>query len=142
MECVICGESTLRKLTIEKSKHIENIKARKQNIEKEIVCKSASDPQLAEKLFNKSKNYDEEVECLERPLINYPDTSRKLCENCELEVIKVIGDMVKEKYDIENNEDFVYEIFLKIYHENIEITRIIIDAVSEVISKRKKINNE
>jgi hypothetical protein len=84
MECVICGESTLDKITQE---HIANIKAKRPKMEKEIVRIFDSDPELAKKLRDKLKKYDEEIEQLET---GSHAAKVKLCDNCWAKMEDVI----------------------------------------------------
>jgi hypothetical protein len=102
MECLICGKSVLSEDTL---KHIANIKEKKPNVEKEIVRVSASDPQLALKLKNKLKRYDEEIIQLE----NFSFAAKQqLCDNCEEKVglLKKVNNELEYLRFIEILEDF------------------------------------
>jgi hypothetical protein len=102
VECLICGKSVLSDDTL---KHIANIKEKKPNIEKEIERVSESDPQLALKLKNKLKRYDEEIIQLE----NFSfAANQQLCDNCEEKVglLKKVNNELEYLRFIEILEDF------------------------------------
>jgi hypothetical protein len=113
MPCLICGKSGVRYGML---KHVNNIKAKKPNIDSEIDHILFSNTHQALKLMNKLKKHDNEIRRLEMKSAQ-ADRNQLLCDDCLKKIIKKIKNSVNGNITGKDNESEYSKIneMLRVY---------------------------